>query len=232
MTGRTHLPVSRAAGAWNLAVLLAMLAMSTAVSAATVDTGAVLRDPEFGIESRALGLRRGVEMLQWSAGEGGDTLVWSDRPLVHARHANPGAWPMRGERWLAGAVRVDGHPVDDAVVAAFARWQPLSPSEDALPDAMAATFVPAGGYLTTAQDPDAPAPGDLRVRWEELVLPPLTGRAVESDGRWVLADPATVDAARAAVEGEAIPAWRLLMPFAGALLCAVLVLAWRRRRRD
>ena len=210
----------------------------------------LLRDVEFGVSARTPGLERRVEMLQWTRTPQGYVRVWSDEPIDASAfapgHANPVAWPLPGRRWLARSVTLDRHPLDPQVITALGAWRDFRPSFDALPGNMAATFQPEGDGLGSADNPLDPQVGDLRIRWRQLVLPPLQGRVVLRDGRWQLApaDPAaegtgTVPAmpAQAAARVAAQPApaprarWPRWLAALGVLVAAAALVARIRRNR-
>ena len=200
-----------------------------------------VRDPDFGVVARHFGLERRVEMYQWHAAGQGYVRGWNEQPLDSAGfapgHDNP-PFPLRGRRWQAPMVSVDGVPLDAQVIARLGQWRDFRPSFNALPGNLAATFQPEGDGLGSAENPLAPQVGDLRIRWRELVLPPLQDRIVLRDGRWQLCNDATPVAAAGA--GKAVAgtsaagtrrtgrAW-WLGGGALALLLGALVVVRRRR---
>ena len=136
-------------------------------ASATPQPDATVRDPDFGVVARHFGLQRQVEMYQWRPrGDGGYERAWSDVALDSSAfapgHDNP-PFPLRNRQWVAKDVRVDGLPLDPAVVSALGRWEPFRPSFSALPGNLAATFQPQGDGLGTAENPMAPQVGDLIV---------------------------------------------------------------------
>lgn len=149
-----------------------------------------VRDGEFGVIARHLGLERHVEMLQWQRTTSGYAKVWSERPIDSSSFApdkrNPGVFPLHGKRWMASVVRIDGKPVDQLVIVQRGVWQDIRPSFSALPANLAATFQPEGDGLGSAENPLEPHVGDLRIRWRDLVLPTLDGQISLRDGRWQL----------------------------------------------
>ena len=210
------------------------------------EADAPVRDVEFGVTVRQFGLERRVEMLQWQSTPHGYERVWSDAPVDASRfdvaHANPVDWPLPGRRWLARAISLDGKPLDPEVIAALGEWRDFRPSFNALPGNMAATFQPEGDGLGSADNPLAPTIGDLRIRWRELVLPPLQGRVQLQEGRWRLASvgddpsatpmtPAPVAAAPATETptAQVSPATRWWI--GGGVLVLLLVVAASRRQR-
>lgn len=199
-----------------------------------------LVDPEFGISSDAYALRREVQMLQWMPGAAGDRLAWRDAAVpsagLGAGHRNPAALPFVAVEWQAPARMPDGVELPHARVARLGEWRLLHPDPARLPPNLAATFQRAGDVLTTATDPLAPQPGDLRLRWSELVLPEGVG-FIQADGEWVPAAPVAdrrggspaVAATSAPVEPSG-PRWPYWLA-ASLLLALVAAMAWRQQRR-
>ena len=196
-----------------------------------------VRDPEFGVVARHLGLERQVEMLQWQATPGGYAKTWSAQAIDSSGyapgHQNPGALPLRTRRWVAKSVNIAGKPVDPQVIRAFAEWRDFRPSFAALPGNLAATFQPEGDGLGSAENPLDPQIGDLRIRWRDLVLPLLDGKIALRNGRWQ-----PVAEAAPPVEGRAgspatapASAWWRLWPWLIGALVLLLIGAVRRRRR-
>lgn len=243
------------AAAMRVARLLAAAACLALVSAhafaqeatppdpgATPEPDASVRDPDFGVAARHFGLQRKVEMFQWRLrADGGYERAWSEAALDSSAfapgHDNP-PFPLRNRQWLAKEVRVDGLPLDPAVLSTLGRWMPFRPSFNALPGNLAATFQPQGDGLGTAENPTAPQVGDLQVHWRELRLPPLADRIVRDDGRWRLKDaPAASGSGEVAKEDAASqlpadgrPRARWLVAGVLAFLAAVALVAWLRRR--
>lgn len=237
-----------AAAPWRSLVAAAGIALAVAATAraegaapdpaATPQSVASVRDPEFGVVARHYGLERNVEMYQWRLdGNGGYSLAWSAQPFDSSGfapgHENP-PFPLRSRRWLAEGVSVDGVPLDAEVIAALGHWVSFRPGFNALPGNLAATFQPQGDGLGTAENPAAPQVGDLRIRWRELRLPPLQDRIALRDGRWRLKRPVP-RAAGAAEDADAPPPRR--GPGPGVLVACALVVAvvagavpWMRRR--
>jgi len=229
----------RGAAAWLLAALAIALPLQV-FAQAQQPAGAPqpdrsMRDRDFGVTARHLGLERHVAMLQWQRADGGYLRAWSEAPIDSAGfapgHENP-PFPLQGHRWLPASVSVEGRPLDPEVLAKLGEWRDFRPNFSALPGNLAATFQPEGDGLGSAENPLAPEVGDLRIRWRELVLPPLQGRVVLAQGRWRLAP----DAVRAAALPAAPPAradgltalpW--LLAAVGGVLVAML---WLRRRQD
>jgi hypothetical protein len=197
-----------------------------------------LRDAEFGVVARHLGLERRVEMLQWQASPAGYAKTWSEQPIDSSRFApgygNPGAMPLRGRRWVAETVLVDGKPLDPEVLRALGEWHEFRPSFSALPGNLAATFQPEGNGLGSAENPLDPRIGDLRIHWRELVLPPLDDKVVLKNGRWQLVDPQPPSQALAGAAPRDAPDTsprRAAWLFGGAVFALVFAFVAHRRRR-
>ena len=228
-----------------LAACFVALPSAVQAQAAVPDPGAApqpdasVRDPDFGVRSRHFGLERQVEMYQWRGQDGGYVREWSGLPLDSSAfapgHDNP-PFPLQGKRWLAHMVTVDGAPLDARVIERLGEWRDFRPGFSALPGNLAATFQPEGDGLGSAENPLAPEVGDLRIRWRELVLPPLQDLIELRAGRWQLRPDAALEPGQPA--GAVQPAdgsrkrtsWWI---FAGGLVLAWLaaIIALRRRRR-
>ncbi len=199
-----------------------------------------VRDPEFGVTARHLGLERRVEMYQWRKVGQGYAHAWSEHPLDSAGfapgHDNP-PFPLQGKRWHAASISIDGKLLDDEVVQVLGEWHGFRPSFNALPGNLAATFQPLGDGLGSSENPLDPQVGDLRITWRELILPPLQDKLMLSDGRWhLVAAPAAVAsvAPKGAMPDDTAPGKRRLpwLFSSGFLLVLIAVLvAWRRRRK-
>ena len=159
--------------------------------------GSVLVDPDFGVSTREFGLDRQVQMYQWRRSGDQFDRVWSAGRIESADfgadYQNP-PLPIDSQRWWARDATLGGHPLDETVLQALGEWRPFRPAFSELPLNMAATFQPEGDGLGSAENPLAPAVGDLRITWRELHLPPLAGRLELRDGRWQLS-PRTAAAA-------------------------------------
>lgn len=149
----------------------------------------VARDPAFGVTARHFGLERQVWMYQWRREGETYSQAWSESWLDSGGyapgHENPPQLPLRSKRWIASGIRIDGKPLDASVLRELGEWKPFRPNFSALPANLAATFQPEGDGLGSAENPLDPQIGDLRIGWRELHLPPLAGRIVLEDGRWV-----------------------------------------------
>ena len=195
-----------------------------------------VRDTEFGVRARHLGLERRVMMLQWQRGPGGYARTWSEALIDSSGfdpgHRNPSSFPLGSRRWIARTVTIDGKPLDPAVLPALGIWRDFRPSFNALPANLAATFQPEGDGLGSADNPLDPQVGDLRIQWRDLELPPLDDRLALRDGRWQLlpesAATPPVKAASAPPPAASAARWPWWL---GGLLLAVLVAgAWWKHR--
>lgn len=152
--------------------------------------GEPVRDPEFRVSTRGFGLERQVQMYQWTASDGGFRATWKDAPIDSSsfpdEYRNPQYWPLDSQRWWARDATLAGRPLDPEVLRRLGRWQRFRPDFSRLPANLAASFQPEGDGLGSSDNPTAPAIGDLRIRWRELVLPDLSGRVELRDGRWRL----------------------------------------------
>lgn len=193
-----------------------------------------LRDPDFGVESDALGLERRVEMYQWRRDANGYSRVWNAAPIdsadFDAAHRNPPRLPVRNRQWWVGAVTLDGRPLALPMVRLLGQWTPLRPGFSALPERYARRYQPEGDGLGSSYNPLAPAIGDVRITWHEFVLPPLAGKVELRDGAWQLTPRAAAapQPARPAVDISAA-AHSLAMrfrPWIIAIAVAALVGVW------
>ncbi|MCF7222743.1 TMEM43 family protein [Marilutibacter chinensis] len=171
-----------------------------------LDPGAPIVDRDFGVSTRSAGLDRQVEMYQWRLHRGEYQRVWNaariDSSDFDDAHRNP-PFLLDNRRWWSDDARLDGRPVDQEVLQALGEWRVFRPGFSRLPLNMAATFQPEGDGLGSAENPLQPQIGDLRIRWRELVLPPLQGRVVFRDGAWRLRPSAAPGAAHAAAPAAA-----------------------------
>lgn len=236
--------------AWfTLALLLGMLgilgsgiAVAQSAPEGMPRTGKPVRDRDFGVRSHQFGLERQVEMYQWRASGDGYQRVWNsahiDSSLFAPGHENPSSMPLESRRWWAEDVTLDGKSVDAQVLRRLGTWQRFRPDFSRLPANLAASFQPEDDGLGSSENPLAPRVGDLRVRWRELVLPPITGKVEWRDGAWRLTREAAVAPARiqplieiSATTDAPLREWWLWMWVGVALvLLAALWLGARRRR--
>jgi hypothetical protein len=158
---------------------------------ATASASAAVADPDFGVATQGLALRREVEMYQWvekrekrseRRADGSTREVeeyryerrWSDEHADSSRfrepagHENPPPPPFRSQRFRADEVRVEGRVLDPRIAGEIGGWEPLPASTDALPPNLAASLRPADGWLYSGEDFAAPQVGDLRIRFARI----------------------------------------------------------------
>jgi len=233
--------------AWGCAIAMLLFAGGAFAQEAPVESGPIdapqpdksVRDAEFGVVARHYGLERLVEMYQWRASGQGYAKAWSDRSIDSTGfapgHANP-AFPLQGRRWLAKSISIDGKPLDAEVLAALGQWRDFRPGFSSLPGNLAVTFQPEGDGLGSAENPLDPQVGDLRIRWRELVLPPLQGRIVLRGGLWRMAPQAASSIAdpgdgQASADTAPAPRRATWLFSSGVVVVLIAALAARRRRR-
>ncbi|AWV06753.1 TMEM43 family protein [Marilutibacter maris] len=210
-----------------------------------IQTASAIVDRDFGVSTKSAGLDRLVEMYQWRRQGDEYQRVWNaariDSSDFDDAHRNP-PFLLDNRRWWSEDARLDGRPVDPEVLQALGEWRVFRPGFSRLPLNMAATFQPEGDGLGSAENPLQPQIGDLRIRWRELVLPPLQERVLFRDGAWRLRPSAAPGSGRDAGDGgphrgDAVAAsgtteaddlswWWLALP-----LVLILILALRRRPR-
>lgn len=155
-----------------------------------------LTDASFGVNSRAIKLKRIAEMYQWQEesqseekkklGGGTETVTtytysttWSEKPINSNQfkkadgHRNPANMPYRTEEWKAEEVTVGPFRLAQSVIDKISGYTPLelSPEYD-LPDNLKnrASFDLQTVYL--GRNPLSPEIGDLRVSFRQIK--PLT----------------------------------------------------------
>ena len=171
----------------------------TNIEPKTIRTESLLKDPELRVESRKLGLRRTVEMLQWDRQNGEYVKVWSDSPVpdvgFDARHKNPQMPSLRNAVWLAGDATIDGIPVEDSVLMALGQWISIRPSFRRVPYRWSLRFEPDGDGLSDSDNPLEPKVGDVRLTWSEMFVPTLERQVVLANGVWQLPENVQLDEA-------------------------------------
>jgi hypothetical protein len=140
-------------------------------------------------------LIRQVEMLQWREVRLGGQLHyemdWVDRPLASETfsqpvgHRNPGAFPIQGQRFEAGVVRLGGFTLVSTLARQLPGSVPVLPQMDVLPANLAASFSRDGNYLVTSAQPANPRLGDIRISWQAVPRQALTVLAEVSGGKLV-----------------------------------------------
>lgn len=151
-------------------------------------TTEILTDKDFGIATRALKLKRKVEMLQWREDKkeesqkevgGSETKrttytyskVWSETPIDSTRfkkpddHANPAFGGSRSQEQVAQVVTVGAFRLSPSLLADLGRYERVPA---AIPESLKdkAKIVDDGLYI--GQDPAAPQLGDLRVSFSQV----------------------------------------------------------------
>ena len=165
----------------------------------TIQSRQTLRDPEIRVESRKLGLRRQVEMLQWERDGDGFVKVWRDAPVVSGdvQHSNPPMPKLQNAVWLASDANRDGQQVDPGVLMALGQWIRVRPGFSRVPFRWSRRFQPDGDGLSDSDNPLNPQVGDVRMFWSELFVPTLERQVILADGKWQL--PGTVQLDEATV---------------------------------
>lgn len=150
-----------------------------------------LSDPEFGISTRAIALKRQVEMYQWrehsksttkkKLGGGTKTITtysydkgWSSARVDSSDfkepqgHDNP-PMPFRSQEWEASKVSLGGFQLAPVFISKIPRVEDL-PVDDLslLPALIREKAHESAGGLYLGQDPAAPKVGDLRVSFSRV----------------------------------------------------------------
>ncbi len=159
-------------------------------------------DADFNQQSATPVLTRRVQMFQWRELRLGGSVTyeldWADAPVDSGRfaqpngHANPGPFPIVGERFQSERVQLGGYTLGDALVRALPGSEPVAPDLKTLPANFAATFSAHGNALVTSAKPGAPRLGDLRVSWSAVPLQEVTVIA-RVDGDRLVAVPNAAD---------------------------------------
>lgn len=134
------------------------------------------RDDQLGVTAHAALLHRDVAMFQWrehceGAGCRYDT-GWEDGAIDSRAfrdadpHRNPAEQPFSDAVFEADAVRIGALTVEPALLRTLPT-QPLTVTLGQLPPNLAASFSVRDGALYSG-DPDAPAVGDVRIRYRQL----------------------------------------------------------------
>ncbi|UGB38758.1 TMEM43 family protein [Frateuria soli] len=209
-------------------------------------------DADFNLTVPTPVLSRRVEMFQWREVRAGGVhyeLDWSDELQDTARfeqprgHANPKAMPLRGERFMAGKVKVGGFELEPMLVRALPGTETVAPDPSRLPANLAASFSLYHAYLTTSVDPGSPRLGDVRVSWQAVPVQPVTVFARLDGNRLVRASLADDQGYQVQVGERSLsdvlpdvpePPEFTTARRAGAIVLAGLgafLLLWERRRR-
>ncbi|PZQ19419.1 MAG: hypothetical protein DI564_01535 [Rhodanobacter denitrificans] len=134
------------------------------------------RDDQLGVTARAALLHRDVAMFQWRERCEGDDCrydtSWEDGAIDSRAfrdadaHRNPTGQPFADAVFEADAVRIGALTVEPALLRTLPT-QPLAVTLGQLPPNLAASFSVRDGALYSG-DPDAPAVGDVRIRYRQL----------------------------------------------------------------
>lgn len=213
-------------------------------------------DADFGVQADTPVLIRHVAMFQWHEINVGYPLYeqdWVNHAVDSATfsdprgRANPGPLPIPPRRFIAPRVRLDGFLLDAAIVDAIPGSASLTPDFGRLPPNLAATFHVFGDALASSTDPRAPRLGDLRIRWREVPLQPISVFARAEGDRLVPARPVTAGSGFVVQLGDRsladllpdvpdAPAWswarRLLALLLTVAAVLLLTVPWPRLRRD
>ncbi len=158
-------------------------------------TGGALTDPDFGVATTALALRRHVEMFQWKEGKstrtvekvgGGEetrttytyTQTWSDRVETSDRfkdpagHGNPAQMPVAAVTRHAPDAKLGAFALPDTVIGRLDGFEPLATAAGlrALPNG---ARPHADGFYLGA-DPAHPRVGDARITFRRLPEGPVS----------------------------------------------------------
>jgi hypothetical protein len=139
-------------------------------------------DAQFNQQVDTPGLVRRVAMFQWHEVSAGGPPVyeqdWIDHPVDSSGfapgHANPGRFPLQGQRIDAGQVRVGRFVLSREIQRALPGSVPVSPDMRRLPANLAASFSLYHDALVTSANPSRPQIGDLRVSWEAVPVQAVT----------------------------------------------------------
>ncbi|MCX7513115.1 TMEM43 family protein [Frateuria hangzhouensis] len=211
------------------------------------------RDGDFNLSVDTPVLDRRVEMFQWREVHVGNDvhyeLDWVDGLQDSTRfeqprgHANPKAFPLHSERFVAGSVRVGGFSLGPVLIHALPGAEPVAPDPSRLPANLAASFSLYHDYLTTSVDPGSPRLGDVRVSWQAVTLQPVTIFARLDGDRLVRASKVDGQGYQVQVGERSLsdvlpdvpePPESTTVRRAGAILLSALgafLLLWERRRR-
>jgi len=145
-----------------------------------------LRDPEFGISSHAIALKRNVEMYQWreesksttkkKLGGGTETVTtysydkeWSSSAIDSSGfkqgegHHNP-PMPFSSKEWQASKVTLGAYDLAPVFISKIPGEEPLKVENlDELPALIREKARLSSGSLYLGENPDSPHIGDLRV---------------------------------------------------------------------
>jgi hypothetical protein len=154
-------------------------------AATTTET---LADPEFGVATNAIKLRRNVEMYQWKEKEesktekktgGGSTTTttysyskeWVDEPIDSSTfkeadgHQNPGSFPYERREEVAQNVTLGAFQLTPSLVGQMDDYEAVKVEDHvaALPEPLKGTMKVDNGTYYMGADPRSPEVGDVRI---------------------------------------------------------------------
>ncbi len=156
-------------------------------------TDETLTDPEFGVSTQALKLRRRVEMYQWhessrseerkKLGGGTETTTtysyerqWSSSPVSSAGfkqpdgHTNPVEMAYRSRGFAAAKVLVGSFTLPPGLTAMINKYSSFAPDADApLPAGLENKVIRQGNGFYIGSNPATPAVGDLRIVYSRVL---------------------------------------------------------------
>lgn len=151
-----------------------------------------LKDPVFGVQAKALKIKRSVEMYQWEQSEtsetkkklgGGTETVkrysyakdWSGNVIDSSGfknpegHTNPKSMAYSSESWQAEKVGLGGFLLSSSLLAKINAFEPLvAGNGEKLPDALKESLKVAEGGFYMGEAPGAPKVGDLRITFASV----------------------------------------------------------------
>jgi hypothetical protein len=166
----------------------------------TPGTEEVLRDPLFGVQEKAIKLRRNVEMFQWQEhtqtetkeklGGGTETTTtytyskgWSNQLIANTSfkhpegHRNPATFPYEQAEFTAGQVSLGAFQLSDSLKRQLSNYRPVTPTAETLAQVKKAQPRPAiiqGNEVFIGMIPSDPQVGDLRIRFEVVHPEPIS----------------------------------------------------------
>lgn len=167
-----------------------------------------LTDPAFALTATAIKLERKAEMYQWEENKktktekkvgGGEKKVttydykmkWSSSLKNSSNfkkqkdHVNPGAMPYEDKTFTAKKVTIGAFDLSESLISQFSEWEDLSLDEGhlaSLSEDLQAKAKAASGGLYIGLDPSAPAIGDVRINFRQ-VLPGTASIIAKQSGK-------------------------------------------------
>ena len=167
-------------------------------TAGAVTTEGPVVDPDLGVEAQAIKLLRNVEIYQWQEKESSETrkklgggsetvttytydTIWSEDTIdsssfhEESGHENRGDLPFLSTTFAADVVHLGAFELSPEQIAGLDETEPLrvdGPATAALSGDPRGTLRPADGGYYLGADPQSPAIGDVRIRFE--VVRPAT----------------------------------------------------------